>query len=75
MKMFIIIAVILLFIILIVNAYVKCHECKKKEWAKSCSLTWDGITNNIFPRILFRLRIFSTISSSGRLRGTLGVFK
>ena len=21
-------------------------DCKKKEWAKSCNLTWDGITNN-----------------------------
>lgn len=20
--------------------------CNKKEWAKSCDLTWDGITNN-----------------------------
>ncbi len=20
--------------------------CKKKSWAKSCNITWDGITNN-----------------------------
>lgn len=22
------------------------HICKKKEWAKNCDLTWDGITNS-----------------------------
>tara|TARA_B110000495_G_C22797130_1_gene465692 strand:+ start:85 stop:576 length:492 start_codon:yes stop_codon:yes gene_type:complete len=21
-------------------------DCKKRDWAKSCNLTWDGITNN-----------------------------
>ena len=21
-------------------------DCKKREWAKNCNLTWDGITNN-----------------------------
>jgi hypothetical protein len=22
------------------------HICKKKQWAESCDLTWDGITNS-----------------------------
>lgn len=22
------------------------HICKKKKWAESCDLTWDGITNS-----------------------------
>ena len=22
------------------------HICKKKKWAQSCDLTWDGITNS-----------------------------